>query len=411
MASSRMTSPRPQAPAAHLRRLYHVASLVWGGLATAGALGCSGAPGPAEPRFAALPIWASVDAGAAATCGISTEGRGYCWGEHWATGRPGASDSAVAAPRELPGGRDWAVIEVGLQIACGLTRGGETYCWGKDRLTGLDTLPARLSGDPGLVSITVGQSHACGLTRDEVAYCWGDDFRGQTGAGRSAERVTPRKAATLVAGSLRFMALRAGPESTCGLVAPGDLYCWGGSSVGGEAIEPRRVQQGFAFASLAYGGSLGGRGLVCAPTGAGVLYCFGYQPHVGLSQPSPSSVVIPGAPPARQVVVGGVWTPEINLSYAFEAHACAIDMVGGVSCWGSNGYGQLGDGTTVERTAAAAVPRLTGVTQVTAGGAHSCAVTTGGAAHCWGANNRGQLGAGKSSSSETTPQQVALPQL
>jgi alpha-tubulin suppressor-like RCC1 family protein len=88
-------------------------------------------------------------------------------------------------------------------------------------------------------------------------------------------------------------------------------------------------------------------------------------------------------------------------------HTCALSSVSGVRCWGQNVYGQLGDGTTTDR----AVPRdvvglATGVTAVAAGGGHSCALTNGGGVKCWGSNAYGQLGDG-TTTTRTTPVAVA----
>jgi alpha-tubulin suppressor-like RCC1 family protein len=77
-----------------------------------------------------------------------------------------------------------------------------------------------------------------------------------------------------------------------------------------------------------------------------------------------------------------------------KAHGCARRADATVWCWGSNEFGQLGDGTTTDRVAPVQARRdLTAAwTSVTAGSYHTCARDTVGRLWCWGDDSAGQRG-------------------
>ncbi len=75
-------------------------------------------------------------------------------------------------------------------------------------------------------------------------------------------------------------------------------------------------------------------------------------------------------------------------------HTMARTDDGAVYTWGSNGYGQLGNGTYASRTTPAVVPGVANVTDVMAGRDHCLAVSANGSVCAWGRNGLGQLGNG-----------------
>ncbi len=131
----------------------------------------------------------------------------------------------------------------------------------------------------------------------------------------------------------------------------------------------------------------------CAVNGAGALYCWGSNAigQLGVAGIPYSSI------PVR---VSGLGSGIASVS-AGGGHTCALTTSATIKCWGSNTYGQLGNGSTIDSPTAVDVAGLSGVTALSTGADFTCAVANG-AARCWGSNVQGQLG-DSTAISRTTP--------
>ena len=236
-------------------------------------------------------------------------------------------------------------------------------------------------------AIAAGELHTCALTSGGGVKCWGGNGVGQLGDGTTIQRHAPVAVSGPASG---VAALAAGEEHTCALTSAGGVKCWGDNESGelGDGTTMDRYIP-VAVSGLASGVVAISAGALhtCALTGAGGVTCLGGN---DFGQLGDGTTTERHAPVAASGLASGVAAIS-----AGGGHTCALTSAGGVKCWGDNGSGQLGDGTTTQRDTPVDVSGLaTGVAAITAGGAHTCALTSAGGVKCWGDNNFGQLGDG-----------------
>jgi alpha-tubulin suppressor-like RCC1 family protein len=125
----------------------------------------------------------------------------------------------------------------------------------------------------------------------------------------------------------------------------------------------------------------------CALTNTGVMRCWGHNGTGQLGDGTTTRRLTP-------VTVSGLGSGVQAIS-AGHRHTCALTNAGAVRCWGFNNFGQLGNGSTTNQLTPVTVSGLgSSVQAISAGFLHTCALTNAGAVRCWGLNNFGQLGDG-----------------
>jgi alpha-tubulin suppressor-like RCC1 family protein len=142
---------------------------------------------------------------------------------------------------------------------------------------------------------------------------------------------------------------------------------------------------------------------VTQPTRAGYITVYGE----GTARPTASNLNFVAGQSVPNLVIAPVGTTgKVNL---YNGSAGTVHLVADVSgyyrsepldidhtaySWGDNSYGQLGDGTTANRSAPGQVGADAHWASVAAGTWHTVAVKTDGTLWAWGYNNSGQLGDG-----------------
>lgn len=278
--------------------------------------------------------------------------------------------------------------------------------------------PVRTFGPPVFTpsegSLFAGRSHTCGAAMGLEILCWGSNSVGQTGGPVGGpDRLLPERLA-LLTGAGYWNAFWSLGDHGCarhleliGTKYDTKLFCWG---LGPDGVQSYSMLTAVPLTSYQRPGL--DEGLLddairqrtdgalhsCVSTARSTVYCTGRNDHGQLGD---GTTVDRTGPVVVSGIVSGPQPPILG-----ESHSCVITGSGVLQCWGRNDAGQLGDGTVVDRLAPVPVAGGIAFTMVRAGVAHTCGTTSTGSAYCWGSNAYGQLGTGSIGGGSVTPQLV-----
>jgi alpha-tubulin suppressor-like RCC1 family protein len=244
--------------------------------------------------------------------------------------------------------------------------------------------------------LTTGNDHTCVLRADGTVWCWGRNDFAQAGVADLTQEVLAPAMISALAG---VVDLAAGGQHSCALRSNGEVVCWGNNEAG---------QLG-AAASMAESDPVTVAGLPdtvvelalgsrhsCARTSDGKVWCWGcqiYNDWTGCATFDASPAEVSGL-------------TQITRTWAHHKHTCARTLDGSAYCWGRNDYGQLGDGTRVDKPTPTQVTLVPGIIGMGGGRYHACALREDGQLWCWANNEDGQLGRGTMTDYEGTAQAV-----
>ena len=345
--------------------------------------------------FSALQVSSGFDH----TCALTNGSGVKCWGNN-SNGELGdGTTTSSDLPVDVIGLTSGvSAISAGDGYTCALTRGGGVKCWGGnfsgelgDGTTVNRSVPVNVSGlASGVKVVSVGGSHVCVLTIAGGVKCWGSNYYGQLGNGTQIDSSVPVAVVGLTSGVSK---ISAGYAHTCVVSSIPDVKCWGWNRDGqlGDGTTINRSIPVLTSLGPFYDISAGGRH-TCALYFEGNVSCWGDNEYGQLGD---------GTTTSRSTPVGVGWFGGffgVSMISAGGMHTCvqAYNPSGtGEMCWGYNGYGELGDGTTTNRSSPVNVVGLVSEANATSSGwRHTCVLTSEGGVKCWGSNNTGQLGNG-----------------
>lgn len=427
-------------------------------------------------------------AGGNHTCAALADGRLLCWGAN-GSGQLGDLTTVASTLPKLIGRASVTGLAAGWAHTCALYADRTVTCWGlndhgqlADGTTTNRLAPTPVAALTDVAEIAAGHSHTCARLTNSSLKCWGHNAFGQLGTGNT----TDLKWATTTTTS-GVAQISAAEDSTFLLDTDGTVRATG-RNTGGELANGTTVPRntfGTIVGLTGVAQVAAGSGFACGRLTAGTIKCWGNnffgQLGDGTTTRRLTPTAVPGLTGVTQIAAGQgatyaalfdggarSWGGDASMSrlspgpiaglsgvarFSASSHACAQLAQGEMRCWGSNGSGQIGDGTTVVKTlpispnfpgappavvahaagwhttcaalaladnnlrcwggssgATKRIPRVVNlpdrVVELAAGAGHMCAVLANKHLYCWGANDRGQLGIGVVTATRPLPIRV-----
>jgi hypothetical protein len=300
-------------------------------------------------------------------------------------------------------------IATGTNHTCARRGDGTLWCWGSNAGGQLGLGPGGSWMVPAptqvtslgttVVEVTAGTNHTCARKQDGTVWCWGYNDVGQVGDGTTMRRPDPVQVTDL---GMTTVEIDAGFDHTCARKQNGELWCWGmnadgrlgDGSITTPRVRPVQTMVGMRVTQVGPGGFHS-----CAVALDASLWCWGYNSTGELGNGAYSTT--PTSTPIQVTTLGTTVAKVV----AGRQSTCARTLDSKVYCWGDNGWGQVGDGTTMQdpNIPKEVIALGSTVVDLWAGRDHTCALKQAGTLWCWGANEAGQVGDGMEKPAASTP--------
>ena len=272
-----------------------------------------------------------------------------------------------------------------------------------------------LNPEETIIKLSLGSYHSSAITTAGRIFSWGYNYDGQLGDGTIINRNTPvdiTNGFNLSVGET-ITNVTLGSYYSSAITSEGRFFTWGANffvEIGdGTTINRGIPVEIISRFNLSVGETITeislGHAHSSAITSAGRIFTWGANWNGQLGDGTTTDRITP-----VEITNGfdlSVGETIIDLSLG-ASHSSAITSAGRSFAWGWNANGQLGEGTTIDRTTPVEITSLFNlsvgekITEVSLGSSHSSAITSAGSVFIWGWNDFGQLGDG-TTISRTTP--------
>ena len=332
---------------------------------------------------------------------LKTDGSLWAWGLN-SQGQLGDGTYANRnTPVRVGTENNWSAVAAGLNYTVALKTDGSLWAWGENIYGQLGNVtytnrntPLRVGTDNDWSAVVAINSHTIALKTDGSLWAWGSNYYGQLGDGTTTNRSVPVR----VGNENNWIALSAGAHHSVGIKADGSLWAWGynnynqlgdGTYVNRNA--PVRVGTANDWTAIESGWY---HNIALKTDGSLWTWGFNYFGQLG------DGTFVNRSVPIR-IGADNDWA---ILSSGYH-HTIVIKNDGSLWAWGRNDYSQFGEGITASRNTPVRIGVENNWAEVKSGGYgyndgtgltvhHSIALKTDGSLWAWGSNSYGQLGDG-----------------
>ena len=350
------------------------------------------------------------------SCALREDGTIACWGDDNGLGRFGGIESefqetgqpgTFPVPAQVTDITDAVAITTGEEHSCALHQNGEISCWGYNLWGKLgngqsgaeesDT-PVEVAGISNVKDIVAGAYHTCVLLESGSISCWGYGNLGQPNTSAEIVEIDGISNAIDIATSISY--------SLCALRETGTISCWGSNYNGllGNGLTPEELD--YSLAPVQVEGIDDATAITaswwnfCALHQNGTISCWGDNSNGQLGNGTGGEIGDYSSVPVKVESINDAIAVAVSPT---SNHSCALHQNGTISCWGDNGWGQLGNGTNENSALPVQVSSITDATAISLGLSFSCAVRENGTVACWGSSHLEYLGALRQPDSESLP--------